>query len=134
MPRFTFADGRPNVAVPPRREAVRAGPPSSFAAAFERLRAGGVPHPHVVCAVSAGPTRPCAVSAGPSRSRVVRAGPPLPRRRPMRMRMPPPTSSRRRRERRSATPHVTGGGRDGNNERDDGSGSDGDSGSDHYQR
>jgi hypothetical protein len=27
MPRFTFADGRPNVAAPPRRTAVRAGPP-----------------------------------------------------------------------------------------------------------
>ena len=31
MPRFTFADGRPNVAAPPRRAAVvRAGPPSAF--------------------------------------------------------------------------------------------------------
>jgi hypothetical protein len=32
MPRFTFADGRPNVAAPPRCAAVvRAGPPSAFA-------------------------------------------------------------------------------------------------------
>jgi len=30
MPRFTFADGRPNVAAPPRRAVVRAGPTSSF--------------------------------------------------------------------------------------------------------
>ena len=27
---FTFADGRPNVAAPPRRAAARAGPPSAF--------------------------------------------------------------------------------------------------------
>jgi hypothetical protein len=30
MLRFTFADGRPNIAAPPRRAAVRAGPTSSF--------------------------------------------------------------------------------------------------------
>jgi len=30
MSRFTFADGRPNIAAPPRRAAVRAGPPSAF--------------------------------------------------------------------------------------------------------
>ena len=52
MPRFTFADGRPNVAAPPRRAAVvRAGPPS----AFQQLRELSERHRREACSPPEGP-------------------------------------------------------------------------------
>jgi hypothetical protein len=103
MPNLRLADGRPNVAAPPPRAAVRAGPTSSL----HQLRELAERHPRAMTAVSAGgPTHPRAVCAGPSHPRVVRAGPPLPKRR---LRRPVvfviPTSSRRPRERRSRQRH-----------------------------
>jgi hypothetical protein len=107
MPNLRLADGRPNVAAPPSRAAVRAGPPSAVQQArelYERQRREDAVMRKVLRLARA------------ARRRAWR--PPLVHGRP--------TSSPRARAARVQL--VAIGGRDGTGERDDGSGGDDDSG------
>ena len=115
MPRFTFADGRPNDAAPPRHEAVRAGPPRLEAvragppSAFKQLRELSERHKREDADIRAVLRRARAARRPAWR-------PPVAHNRP--------NSTPRPRE--GGARMAAASGRDGTGERDDGSGGDGD--------
>ena len=104
MPRFTFADGRPNVAAPPQRafDNLRSGPPS----AFKQLRELSERHRREAAEIRAALRRARAACRRAYRPPVLHAC---------------PTSTPRPRE--GGARMVAVGGRDGDGARDDGGGS-----------